>query len=108
MIWVEFAKNYLGAFAAKDIDYLESVYNDNVVLSDWGGFTQGKDAVISLNKSFFEFSGDISIHIQNTSYRDKYVSLEFIMQYGGNVVNVVDIIEIDDYGKIKSIRAYKQ
>lgn len=114
MIWVEFAKKYLGAFAAKDLDALDGMYADNVELHDWAVKVKGKEEVLSVNKAFFNSTGLVSIHIQNTAYRDKYITVEFVLVINSlvpednTVINVVDVIEIDDYGRIKSIRAYKQ
>lgn len=114
MIWVQFVKKYLGAFAAKDLDTLDQMYADNVELHDWAVKLKGKEEVLSANKALFNNSELISVHIQNTSYRDKYIAVEFVLVVNSSdpkdsiILNVVDIIEIDDYGKIKSIRAYKQ
>jgi hypothetical protein len=108
MIWVRFAKKYLGAYAAKDIDYLKSVYSEDIAYSDWGVFIQGKEAVLTINKSFFSNVGDIEIHIQNTTYKDKYISLEYVVLYDNKSIRAASVIEINDYGKISSIRAYRQ
>jgi len=114
MIWVQFVKNYLGAFAAKDIEALDGMYADGVTLHDWAVNVKGKEEVLSVNKALFNSTGLISVHIQNTAYRDKYIAVEFVIVINSlvpedsTVINVVDIIEIDDFGKIKSIKAYKQ
>lgn len=108
MIWVNFAKKYLGAYAAKDIGYLESVYSEDISYSDWGIFIQGKEAVLTINKSFFDSVGEIEIHIQNTTYKDKYISLEYVILYNNKSIRTSSVIEINDYGKISSFRAYRQ
>jgi hypothetical protein len=115
MIWVNAAKQYLGAFAAKDIETLTEMYADNVELADWVIHTFGKAAVLEANKAFFLNTKMINISIQNTAYRDKLICVEFVLvgfpeatNTYPYVLNIVDIIQFDSYGKIKSIRAYKR
>jgi hypothetical protein len=115
MIWIEYVKKYLGAFAAKDLEILDEILSDRVQLKDWAIDLVGKEEVLNANRAFFEDSGQLSVHIQNTAYHDKYICVEFVLiirpkdeTQDNTVINVVDVIEIDDYGKIKSIRAYRQ
>jgi limonene-1,2-epoxide hydrolase len=112
MIWVNFVKKYLAAFAAKDIDTLDEVYADDVVLSDWLETTSGKEQVLIANKHLFNNYEMISIHIQNVAYNNKtiFVNFDLILINGREKVDlsVVDIIEINNLGKIKSITAFKK
>jgi len=113
MIWVNFAKKYLAAFAAKDLDTLDSeIYSDDVVLSDWLATTSGKEQVLIANKHLFNNCDMISIHIQNIAYNNKtiFVHFDLILISGKEKVDlsVVDVIEINDMGKIKSITAFKK
>jgi len=113
MIWVNFAKKYLAAFAAKDLDTLDSeIYSDDVVLSDWLATTSGKEQVLIANKHLFNNCDMISIHIQDIAYNNKtiFVHFDLILISGKEKVDlsVVDVIEINDMGKIKSIKAFKK
>jgi limonene-1,2-epoxide hydrolase len=113
MIWVKFAKKYLAAFAAKDLDTLDSeIYSDDVVLSDWAATTSGKEQVLIANKHLFNNCDMISIHIQNIAYNNKTIFVHFdLILIGGKEkvdLSVVDVIEINDMGKIKSITAFKK
>jgi|GEM_PF-1667509 len=112
MIWVNFAKKYLAAFAAKDLDQLDQLYADDVVLSDWLATTKGKEQVLIANKHLFNNCDLISIHIQNVAYNNKtiFVNFDMILIAGKEKIDlsVVDIIEINDIGKIKTITAFKK
>jgi len=113
MIWVNFVKKYLAAFAAKDLDVLDSeIYADDVVLSDWLATTSGKEQVLIANKHLFNHCEMISVHIQNIAYNNKtiFVNFDLILINGREKVDlsVVDVIEINDNGKIKSITAFKK
>lgn len=113
MIWVNFVKKYLAAFAAKDLDLLDSeIYADDVVLSDWTNTFDGKEQVLIANKHLFSNYDHISIHIKNLAYNNKtiFVNFDLILISGKNKVDlsVVDVVEINDIGKISSITAFKK
>lgn len=113
MIWVNFAKKYLAAFAAKDLDTLDSeIYADDVVLSDWTNTFSGKEQVLIANNHLFKNTEHISIHIKNVAYNNKtiFVNFDLILITGENKLDlsVVDIIEINDRGKIKTITAFRK
>mgnify|MGYP005988674751 CR=1 FL=1 len=107
MIWVQFVKNYLSDFATKNLEKLSEAYDDRVQLRDWLISVEGKGAVLDANKQLFDNCDNISVQILNTAYRDKFVCVEFNLSIDDKVLHVVDIIEVNDEGKIKSIRAYK-
>jgi hypothetical protein len=113
MIWVNFVKKYLAAFAAKDIDLLDSeIYSDDVVLSDWTNTFSGKEQVLIANKHLFNNSEHIGIHIKNVAYNNKtiFVNFDLILINKENKLDfsVVDVIEINDVGKISSITAFRK
>jgi len=120
MIWENLCKKYLGAFAVKDLESLEEFYAENIHLKDWTYDIFGKERVLQANKDLFKRYDEINIAIKNSCYRDKFVCIEFDLilikkvhhLHGANqdfksIVNVVDLMEIDSEGKLKSIRAYK-
>ena len=107
MIWIDLVKNYLADFCTKNLENLEKAYDDEVQLRDWEITAKGKDNVILANKELFSQFETIKIHILNTAYRNKLVFIEFVLELDDEVLNVVDIFNINEQGKIKSIRAYK-
>lgn len=107
MIWVQFIKNYLSDFATKNLEKLSEAYDDRVELRDWLISVEGKGAVLDANKELFDSCENISVQILNTVYKDKFVCVEFNLTIDNENLHVVDIVEISNEGKIKSIRAYK-
>jgi hypothetical protein len=112
MIWLNFAKRYLGAFAAKDLDYLDSVYSDEIELSDWEGTTKGKEQVLTINKHFFDNVDLISFHVKDVAYNNKliFICFDAIITSGKekDQLTIVDMIKIDNNGKIQSVNAFKK
>ena len=111
MIWVKFAKRYLAAFAAKDIDQLDSeVYADDIIVSDWSATTTGKEQVLISDKHLFDNTDLISIHIQNVAYNNKLIFIYFnLILINGQEkadLDVVSMIELNDSGKIRSITSF--
>lgn len=120
MIWESLCKKYLGAFAVKDLESLEEFYAENIHLKDWAYDIFGKELVLQANKDLFKRYDEINIAIKNSCYRDKLICIEFDLilikkvhhLHGANqdfksIINVVDLIELNSQGQIKSIRAYK-
>jgi hypothetical protein len=120
MIWESLCKKYLGAFAVKDLDALNEFYAEDIHLKDWSYDIYGKERVLRANRDFFKRCDQINIAIKNSCYRDKLICIEFDLilikkvhhLHGANqdfksIINVVDLIELNSQGQIKSIRAYK-
>ena len=108
MIWAEAAKKYLAAFAAKDEKTLREMYSDRVELIDGYSHLNGVEDVVAGNAAVWMFVEQISIRIQNTCYRDKYICIEYVLLLDASKANMMTAIEFDDFGKIKSVRTYKQ
>ena len=114
MIWVKFAKKFLAAFASKDLETLAEMYSDNIQSSDWGkkNVTNSTD-LLEVNEVVFNAAKQIEISISNTAYHNKYICIEYVMSIElYNVekhdINIISVFEINDVGKIQSIRSYKQ
>ena len=106
------AAKYFKAFSTKDLAALESLYSDNCTLRDWEIFVEGKAGVLEANKSTFESVETISIQPMSY-YRDKNTVLceiEIVInEHADNTVRllVLDLLEFNNNGNIKSIRAFK-
>ena len=119
MIWVNTAKRYLAALVCKELDSVEKLLDDKVELIDCHARITGKDKVQLHNKRFTEMIKTANLKISNTAYRDKYVCIECKLTYEPVfevnmyrnqkyvVMHIVYIIEFNDWGKIKSIRSYR-
>ena len=119
MIWVNAAKRYLSALICKEIDSVEHMLDDKAELIDCHGRHVGKDKVLLHNRRFGEMIKTATLNISNTAYRDKYVCLECKLTYEPvfevnmyrnqkyAVMRTAYIIEFNEWGKIKSIRSYR-
>ena len=119
MIWVNAAKRYLSALICKEIDSVEHMLDDKVELIDCHGRLVGKEKILLHAKRFAETIKSATLKINNTAYRDKYVCLECRMTYEPMfevnkyrnekyvVMKVAYIIEFNEWGKINSIRSYR-
>ena len=112
MIWVNFVKKYLAAFAAKDLDQLDEIYSDDITIRDWEDTISGKEQVLMANKHLFNITDHISIHIKDVAYNNKiiFVNVDLIAISGKDKVHlpVMYMVEINDKGKISYINAFKQ
>lgn len=108
MIWVEAAKKYLAAFAAKDEKALEEMYSSRVELRDGFSHLTGKEDVIAANAAAWNVFERISIRVQSTCYRDRLICVEYVMLADANTANFLTVIEFNSFGKISSVRTYRQ
>ena len=109
MIWVNFAKKYLSAFAAKDLNQLKETYSDSIIFSNSNGVISGKNQLLLYNESIFKEYDMISISIQEVAYKNKVIFINYVITKTKEDIStsrdVVDIIQIDNT-RIKSIKTF--
>lgn len=99
MIWVDLAKNFLGALATCDAKYADEVLSDNFT-SYFNGSVVIEDKKVLI--ADIKGSEKGSLKIIDTAYADKTVFFECEIDSLYTAV----IIKIDDYGKIKTLKFY--
>lgn len=107
---IELACNYFEAFSNKDLEKLTELYSEDVTLADWEPlFFDGKESVLSANKTLFDSVQSVNILVKRIGSNDKNVFAEIdILINGDTQLFVVDILGFDEDGKINCIRAYKR
>jgi len=80
------------------------IYADNIHLRDWNGEWRGKQAVLEMNENLFE--SEFKIDNIEIKQADNTTLVQFDLHIADTILKVVDIIEWDDDGKIKTIFAY--
>ena len=109
MIWVNFAKKYLSAFAAKDLNQLKETYSDSIIFSNSNGVISGKNQLLLYNESIFKEYDMISISIQEVAYKNKVIFINYVITKTKEDISTsrdaVDIIQIDNT-RIKSIKTF--
>lgn len=104
----ELSIEYFNAFSRSDILRLEKCLSDDVSLRDWSLDASGIESVLNLYANIFKSLSEIVVEVVNLYEIESTVIAELIItakEIGS--IKVVDILSFDQYGKIRSIRAYK-
>ena len=86
------AFEYFQTFSDKDSEGLRDMFSDDVILHDWDIIANGIDEVVQANQDIFD-----SVVI---------TELKIIINEEETLL-VTDVIEFNESGKIKFVRAYK-
>ena len=98
---------YLRKYVEKDLEAVSDLFAENITLRDWKIYVEGKENAISETKKNFESAGTIEIEILATHQSENTVAAELkIVVDSSEVLFVVDVITLNEKGKITSIRAY--
>jgi len=105
----QIAMLYLKAFSEKDLASLETMFAENVILTDWEGQMIGKENVLAFNQTLFSQLGHIRIDLDKIAIGHNTVMVEILIVLDNKVkIPVVDVIDFDQDDKIREIRAYKR
>tara|TARA_R110002020_G_scaffold436207_4_gene646408 strand:- start:416 stop:742 length:327 start_codon:yes stop_codon:yes gene_type:complete len=99
---------YFQTFSEQDSEGLRSMFSDDVMLHDWDIIANGIDEVVQANQDIFD-SVDTIVAEPLKTYIDNNVvitELKIIINEEETLL-VTDIIEFNEFGKIKFVRAYK-
>ena len=114
------AEKYFRLFSAKDLDALDSLFDDNATLRDWETQAKGKPDVLAAMKNIFDSVESIKVSPVNMVFATDGTSPLTVIAELDIVVNkelrstefdgtdnerlaVVDIIDFTDEGKILGI-----
>ena len=99
---------YQTAFNNQDLLKLEELFADNITLKDWEINVNGKQKVLEANKKIFNSLKSINSKTVNNYFFDNIAICVLKITINQNeIIDVVDIVEFDDEGKILNITAYK-
>lgn len=103
------AKDYFAAFEAKDLEKLDELFDENIILYDpIIKEIKTKEQVLKANKMIFDNSQNIKMLFKRI-FVDQYSNAcigELKIHFDGKLIEVVDIIELNENGKITKITAY--
>ena len=106
----EIAEKYFENFNNHDIVGLSDLYTDDIVLKDWTTTLVGKDEVLSGNSNAFSTLQHISINVKNIyesgSGAACEIDISIVNEEESILLNVVDVLTINEEGKISEVRAY--
>ena len=101
-------RKYFYFFSKKDITNLSNLFHPKIKLVDWEIYSEGIDEVIKSNNNIFSSVDTIKVEVLDILNRGlSYFCVIEITINNTQKLDVIDIIEFDEYSKIISIRAYK-
>jgi ketosteroid isomerase-like protein len=100
-------EEYFDAFVNKDLQKLSSLYDDNIVLSEWDkNIFTGKEAVLKANEELFNKFENIGVVIKARASQNNRSLNEIVVHLDDIEVKVVDSIKVIN-DKIVYIMAYR-
>ncbi len=104
----EIAVNYFTTFSNKDLPNLKPLFAENIHLRDWEIEAKGIENVLKANQNIFDKVNKIKVDPINIYEDTSTLICELIITINDSeILQVVDIIEFNQSGKIQSIKAYK-
>ena len=106
------AKQYFRLFSEKNLEGLDEMFDDQATLRDWEIEAEGKANVFIAMKEIFDSVETINVEPVNMGTwqelgKPETVFAELDITTDKEKIQVVDIIDFTDEGKIKGIRAFK-
>lgn len=98
---------YVEAFDKADIEIIKALYAENAIVEDPVGTDvhEGIDAVVSFYEGSLASGAKLAL-TGTPRCAGNAVAFPFQVQMPGMTIDVIDIFEFDDQGKVKSMRAY--
>lgn len=104
---LEICRTYLNDYENKDLKAIEALFADDIILRDWKIRVIGKKNALLETRKNFDAVNSINIEVLATTESQNRVAAELKITVNNiEVLYVVDVITINSYGKIESIRAY--
>ncbi len=106
---LELAKDYFKAFETKDLNKLAELFDDHIILYDpVVKEIKSKDKVLKANQIIFDNSAEIKILFKRlfVDHFSNACTAELKIHFDGRLIEVVDLLEYSDSGKLTKITAY--
>lgn len=104
----EVLTRYLQAYEAQDLDAIAPMLAEEVRLQDWNLIAEGKAAVLAETLRNFRDAERLQIEVRQRYEAEGCAAARLRIVVNGSIeLEVVDTIEVDGHGQIRSIRAYK-
>ena len=108
MRYANLLRQYLAAYACKDLHTIETLLDEAATLQDWNLAVSGKAEVLRETSNNFKAARSIEIQIRREfeSGRDAAAELHIVVD-GTEHLDVVDIVRFSQAGLVESIRSFK-
>lgn len=106
---INLVKQYLAAYAAKDIGAISALISSDVKLQDWNIQGSGAEFFLAETAKNFDQAQEIRIEILRLHESDSAIAAQLHIELDGGAValQVVDVICFDGENRISEVRAYK-
>ncbi len=102
------ARQFLAAYAAKDLRTIEGQLAADVLLRDWNLEVRGRDAFLAETRRNFDDARSIAIDIERLHTTRTSVAAELVITVDSRIhLRVVDVFDIDGNGLVSAVRSYK-
>ncbi len=116
MMWLNIAKNFLAAYAAKDVDELKKLVADGADIADicdQDDFCGKYDSFFDYYKIYSKYSKKIEVVLKKTAYNNKTVFIEFECSYYNSLTGLQDyregVLQFEiDMNKIQRLDFYRK
>ena len=99
---------YLDAYARRDLAAIAAMLAPDVHLQDWNLSAAGADAVLADTRKNFDAVSRLRIEVRRVFAAGSHAAAELTIRVDEHIVlDAVDVLEFDDRGRIRAIRAYK-
>jgi hypothetical protein len=103
----EIALLYLRKYEEKDLESVSEMFSEDIFLRDWKIKVEGKEKAIDETHKNFQNAETIKIELISCLENNNSIAAELKITVNENEeLTVVDIININDEGKINSIKAF--
>lgn len=98
---------YLAAFESQSLDLIREIYADSAIVEDpvGGSAYEGIDAILGFYKTGFGVGAKLSL-LGKPRCAGNCVAFPFRVVAGKMTIEVIDVFEFDDAGKVVSMKAY--
>jgi SnoaL-like domain len=108
MNYANLLRQYLAAYARKDLQTIEHMLDEDATLQDWNLKVSGKGEVLRETRDNFSAAGMIEIEVKREFQNGCDVAAELHIIVDRTVhLDVVDIVRFSERGLVKTIKSYK-
>lgn len=101
------AERYFDAFMQKDLESVVALFADDIFFWDPNlGVRKGRALVRETYQGIFESVGEIDGKVLQVVTEGQTTVVEFVLSLGDDQIVGTDVIDWDDDGRIKALRAY--
>ena len=105
----EIIDQYFDSFQRKDVAQLRDLVAIHICLRDWDTAAIGVDDFVAANQAIFESFGEIRVKRVTTDIVEKKAFCLIEVRLNDlDPITVMDVITVDEKGKIVSVEAYRQ